>query len=779
MDTLGVYNQISFPKQKIPTSQKSQDWFKENVDAAESMLYNRNLSDRERYQEMDLCRQVYDGQAIPEDYEKIFNPMGLEGVSFPSEVKNYPISSPKIDLIVGEEYLRRDEFMVRSVSESAISNKQDVQHQILMEAIQQEISSTSFDEEDAQKRFQKIGKFLKYSWKDLTELTASRLLHYVYKYQNLKKKFNEGMLNILREGRVVYRIDEVAGDISIEKCEPATVFPLGFSKNFNVEDSDVIVQVQYLPIGKVVDEFYEHLKKEDIAFLEGGTAGDKGKSVLNYSYINPRLYYPIQSEDGEDMLIDVDDTAANYGFVGPFDRNGNVRVVRVRWRGRKKIGKLSYIDEFGDMQERWVSEHYKPNRELGESVSWKWVNEANEGTKIGGKIYVKMQPRKVQIRHLNNKSKCDLGFVGIDCGKSMMSRMMPFQFAYNVYMRRLELLVARFGGPIVELDTSKIPDDWDLDKWMYYLHVLGYMVVDPWNEGKKGAAQGKLAGNFNTTGKAISPEVGSFIQQNIQMLSYIENQIGTISGVTKQREGQVDNRETVGGVERAVTQSSHITEKWFILHEDVKRRTLQACIDVAKQIYKGKNMKSEFILDDMSRVLMDIEGDSIAYEDLEVFVSSSSEDQKIRQSIEGLAQSFVQNGSSASTLINVLKSESIAEMTNLLEEDEEMRAQIEQEMAEIQKETRAMELERDSIERDKDRELKRYEIDMKYMEALMSKTEKDDSEELSLKIKQHEDKMKLERDKFEESVRSNKKKEEEATRHNRAMESKKTSTSSK
>ena len=189
-----------------------------------------------------------------------------------------------------------------------------------------------------------------------------------------------------------------------------------------------------------------------------------------------------------------------------------------------------------------------PNKDLGESVQWLWVNEAYEGTKIGGSRYVKLGPRKFQIRSLNNKSRCDLGYIGTDCGVSMMSRMAPFQFAYNIYMRRLELLVARFGGPIIELDTSKIPDDWDLDKWMYYLHILGYMVVDPFNEGKKGQAQGKLAGNFNTTNKAISPEIGQFIQQNISMLAYIEQQLGTIAGITKQREGQVDNRETVGGV---------------------------------------------------------------------------------------------------------------------------------------------------------------------------------------------------------------------------------------
>jgi hypothetical protein len=37
-------------------------------------------------------------------------------------------------------------------------------------------------------------------------------------------------------------------------------------------------------------------------------------------------------------------------------------------------------------------------------------------------------------------------------------------------------------------------------------------------------------------------------------------EMGEVMGITPQREGQVSNRETVGGVERSVLQSSHITE---------------------------------------------------------------------------------------------------------------------------------------------------------------------------------------------------------------------------
>lgn len=782
MDIMGAYNQIFFPQQKVDTSKKDDQFYKRCIDACETMLYYRSGLSRTKQVDIESNLNVYKGVSVPDDMEKMFNPMDLDGVTFPSETRNYPICAPKIDLLVGEEWMRRDSWMIRSMNESAISSKQDQQEEMLQSLIQEQVKKEGYSEEQAQKEIQKLGKYLKYNWKDSNELTASRLLNYIYKEQNLKKKFNDGMIDHLVTSREIYRVDEINNDVIIEKCDPRQIHTLGYTNDFKVEDSDIIIQIHYQPVGKIIDEFYDYLSDDDIKYLEGGIAVKSDQGVLNYNYVNPRLYFPVNLSDDDPRLLEVDNEMSNYGYVGPFDDKGNIRVVRTRWRGRRKIGKLTYIDEFGDEQIDWASENYKINEERGETIAWKWINEAYEGVKLAGRIYVKYGPRKYQRRYVNNKSKCDLGFIGTDCGISMMSRMKPFQFAYNVYMRRLELLCARFGGPIVELDTSKIPDDWDLDKWMYYLHILGYMVVDPWNEGKKGAAMGKLSGNSNSTSRgAINPEIGNYIQQNIAMLQYIETQLGTIAGVTKQREGQVDNRETASGVERAVTQSSHITERWFTIHEDTKRRVLQACIDIAKQIYKGKNVKADFILDDMSRSILEFNGDDLAYTDFDIFVSSSSEDMKIRQTIEGLAQSMVQNGSSASVLVNAIKSDSIAEMTRILEDAEETALQNAQAMEEkkmaLQDKVTGIETQQKEL----DREMEKYKVDMTWQIAVLTSETKNGEAQLMQKISEHENKVSLEYNKLDEKKRdsmsktdetnrANQSKEDEVQRHNKEVE---------
>jgi hypothetical protein len=71
----------------------------------------------------------------------------------------------------------------------------------------------------------------------------------------------------------------------------------------------------------------------------------------------------------------------------------------------------------------------------------------------------------------------------------------------------------------------------------------------------------------------------------------------------------VSNRETVGGVERATLQSSHITEWVFITHENHKRRVLECFLETAKAAMRGRNMKFAYVTSDISQRVMSIDGD--------------------------------------------------------------------------------------------------------------------------------------------------------------------------
>ncbi len=258
----------------------------------------------------------------------------------------------------------------------------------------------------------------------------------------------------------------------------------------------------------------------------------------------------------------------------------------------------------GEEIESFRDETYKINPMLGEESTDLWVNEVWEGTKIGKEVYINMRPRQIQYLRLSNPSICHAGIIGqiynTNQSKptSMLDRMKPYQYLYDAVKDRLNKTIAKNYGKILELDKARMPSGWDYQKWLYFIEQDNISVVDSFKEGNKGAATGKIAGNFNTSGRRLDLEVGNSIQMYISLLEYLKEEMYEISGVTKQRQGQVDNRETVGGVERAVSGSSHVTEETYSIHDNVRKRCLTALLETAKIALKGRSKKAQYLTDD-------------------------------------------------------------------------------------------------------------------------------------------------------------------------------------
>ncbi len=763
------YKTTYFPSQKRTQSQKTEKFLIECIDSAEFLAIYRNAEEKRK---MNVYYQLDNDIVNEEEIEKVFNPMELQYAAFPAAIKNYPLSVPKIDLLQGEETKRSFDWIVRSKNETAYSSAQSDLSDMLMDMLLEELQNNNYSEEKLAQRINEFNKYAKYQWKDKYELTATRILQYLWREQDLKDKFNRGFRDALVGKEEIYRIDIVAGEPIVVKTDPRNVYRVRGGNSERIEDSDIIVEVNYEPIGKVIDEFYEDLTPTEIDRIENGQhKTSEGQSSLNYGHQYPTIYSNLDfSPDGTGFMPLDELGSMSESFGLPFDEEGNIRVLRVRWVGRRKIGKLTYFDENGDTQEKYVSEKYQINKELGEQVKWIWINEAMQGTKIGSDIYVRMGPREVQMRHFDNKSKCFIGYVGTDYGKSLMSRMEPYQYLFNVYMRRLELAYAKYKGPIYELDVSKVPEGWELDKWMYYAEVMGWAAINPMNEGKKGAAMGKLSGAFNTTGKVLDAKIGDYIQGTIAMLQMIERQLGQIAGVTDQRQGQVDNRETVGGVERAVTQSSHITEKWFFVHDETKKRVMLALLDTAKYAWRNsKSKKLNFVLDDMSRQMIDISGEDISSTEFDMFISNSSKDLEIRQVLKQLSQAAVQNGNRMSIVVDTLRSDSISEMARRLDAAEEEAYQRQQESVQKANESQDKIAQLQEQSKQADRDMKKYEIDTKAAVEL-------EKAKISASISKNDDNSDNINDdieKFNKELDHKKSQLNEIVRHNRVVESQK------
>ena len=490
----------------------------------------------------------------------------------------------------------------------------------------------------------------------------------------------------LTVGEEIYQCDIVGGEPTIERVNPLKirVFKSGYSNR--IEDADIIILEDYWSPGRVIDTFYDSLSKKDMEYIEnlpnnvGQTAYDSMDNIdERYGFVNNNMVSDSISSDG--FYSDIYNLFGNQvvNSLLPYDLAGNLRVLRIFWKSKRAIKKVkSYDPNTGEEIFNFYPEDYICNKDLGEEEEKFWINQAWEGTKIGSDIYINMRPRVVQYNTLDNPSRCHFGIVGsvynLNESKpfSFVDMMKSYNYLYDLIHDRLVKLIARNYGKILELDLAKVPDGWTVDKWIYFIVSQGIAVSDSFKESNQGASTGKLAGYMNNASRGvIDADWGNNIQQYINLLEFIKLEMSEVVGITKQREGQISNRETVGGVERATLQSSHITEWAFAIHDDVKKRALTCFLETAKVAMKGRTKKFEYILPDYSSKLMDIDGDTFAECSYGLVVDSSEETQKLQSQYETLAQAALQNQSlKFSTIMRLYSSASLAEKQRLIEEDE-------------------------------------------------------------------------------------------------------------
>lgn len=761
------------PRQKLSFKQKGKQWRKDNIDHADKFSFYNNERVRQTLRNRIINLNLYNGIVAPEDIANTLNPQGIDADFITRQIPHHPIMVPKIDVLVGEEINRPFDWFFTVTNPDAISKKEKEKEELIKQKLIS-IIQEGLSKEEAEKELQKFSKFLKYNFQDSRERMVNHLMKHYFEELNFAFKFNEGIKDAFINAEEIYQCDIVSGEPTFEKLNNLKVHSVRSSNSSKIEDSDLIIIEDHWSPGKIVDYFYDELK------------GSELDQVLQYSETNGSGQGKYTTDDENHLLLrdnqqHLIDTYLNLAEINGhqftsnyIDSSGNLRVLRVYWRSQKKIFKLKFYDEYGEKDFKYVSEEYIPNEDLGEEVTTYWVNEWWEGTKIAKDIYIRMRPKPVQYNRMSNPSVCGPGIVGevynTNQGRavSLVDKMKNYQYLYDVIWDRVNKAIAKNLGKILLLDISLIPDGWEPEKWLSQATKLGVGVMDGFKEGNIGASQGKLAGQMNGNNtRAIDLETGNYIQQHINLLEFIKMEMGEIAGISKQREGNVSNRETVGGTERAVTQSSHITEWWYMKHEAVKKRCLSVFLETAKIALKDNKKKLQVITDDLSEQIIDIDGNEINEADYGLVVSTSTNLKKVRDTLETLAQAFLQNGGSYATVIDIMTSQSLADIRKKIENAEDEINERNAKAQEDQNKNIQAQLEQDAADKQAERDLKIFEIETKaeteIQKAIIQSNDKqldlegkDDSfdyqkhkDDLMIKMKSLNDSMKMHKDKMQ------------------------------
>jgi hypothetical protein len=786
-----MYNfPTGFPQQKLKNSQKNKKWRKEMLDWSDmsSMLYDNNVRQSLRHKKINY--DLFDGKLHISDMKEVLNPFGADSEGLiPESIQYYSIINSPINVVIGEEAKRRFEFRAIVSNYNAISEKEKEKSQELNATMMSLIKNESMNDNDFEQKLQENSDYFAYTWQDSREKSANFLINHYIKELDMKLKWNQGFKDVAIAGEELYDFDIVSGEPTMERLNPRKTFILRNGFSSRAEDADLIILYDYWSPGRIIDTYYQELTEEDVDQIQRTNSISKVDAMDNIDERASMIYTPSVGDEANsiDQMIYFAG-AMGRTFSNYYDGNGNIRVLRVRWKSLRKVQRLKYYnEETGEEEFTFVTEDYIPDKTKGEEVKEYWINEAWEGVKIGKDIYVNMRPRKIQYNRISNPSQCHLGVIGqmynTNHAKpiSLVDRMKPYAYLYTIVSDRLNKALMRSYGQVLELDLAKIPDGWQIETYLHFLRQDGMSVVDSFKEGNKGAATGKLAMNINNaTGRVHDLDNSKSIDFHLNFLMWIKREMFAIAGISEQRQGQIQASETVGGIERAVNASANITEEIFVVHDNVKKRCLECLLETAKIALKNNKKKFQNISDDYSITMYEIGGAEFAEADYGIVVDNSVSIANLDSKIEQLAHAALQNQTlSFSTIMKLFTSSSLAENMRMIERDEksmiERNAQEGKNAQELQKQQidaqRELEAAKEQLERDKIEMLERNNIrdnetklklgGMKSSESIEKNATANSLKDSAIELERekHGDQMELAKAQHEESKRSNRAKE--------------------
>ena len=653
----------SFPQQKLALGSKDTKWKEACVDG----VIGRELGFTEEKDRMKTAYDLYNGIFDEKDLKYVTNPYKVDD-SFPATLQNFNIIRPKINLLLGEESKRPHSVVVFESSEEAASSVQDKLKSMLAEIMIQDIYKRS-DESDQEanaeldKKVQEVIDYVKSDYVNPAEVVARTTVNYLQKKLKLDMEFLKGFKDGLIGGKEIHYNGIQNGDPVSERVNPVECSHDTDPDLDNIEDGDWFVRHMRMTPATIYDRFNDIMTESDLNKVLALVEGRGGTPKSDYARIEFKVINNSVSPDNT--------------LQGQY-----VDVWHAVWRSFKKVGFVTIIDEFGEPLTDLVDESYVPME--GEEIVWDWVTEIWEGYKIGEDIYVGVQPIPYQETTIDNPYGAKLPYVGSlysntnSVNRSLVDIMKPLSYMYIIIWYRLELALSRDKGKIINMDITQIPKSMgiDVNKWLHYLSAIGVNLINPYEEGWDiPGREGGRPAQFNQM-SVQDTTMTNVIVGYIQLMDKIEEMIGELSGVTKQRQGQIASNELVGNVERSVIQSSHITESLFVVHNDIKCRVYTALINVAKHAWKNSGKKNlYFVLDDMSRQFVDITDDFL-YSDFDVFVGDSTKENQRIEALRGLLQAGMQNGATLLDAAAILTADNMNVIKRQLEKVEKRREEM-------------------------------------------------------------------------------------------------------
>jgi hypothetical protein len=700
-----------FPDQFKTEKEKEEDtWIKETMDYFANKAYAEYVKNRETFvKNYDLVKGILRLEDFYEDPEvKSFAEILTKDLDLPKYVKHYSIITTPINELVGELSKRPDEQRVKAFDDESKSEELEFKTQILQQYILTEakvkiqeklaMQGEEVDEEELERlTFDQVKEDLE-DYTSVAESWANHVLTATKAEFNLKEKSEDAFRDMLISSQEYYHVyeDNSKTGFNIEVENPKNVWKLiSPDKKFvadptgRAQGAYAIGTVKVMELSEII-ELIPEITKEEIDHLRSAMddyglinvresnlfTGAVGADSIKYDTYDPLVQQ-------ERMLIESEMKENNDGLKDFLGLTNNVSafgykyvVVTAYWISKRKIGKVSYLDELNNLQTTLVDENYKSGTIPTEiSLEWGWINQWYMGRKIGPDIY-HVKPFKLLgyspiigvINEIKNTEP-----------RSTVDMMKPFQVLYNICMNQLYELLKKEIGNVAVVNLRRVPrvkdgdGQDDIDVWEMEAKQRGVMFDDDSPENTKAPVSNtSVAKNLDLTRT-------NEMQSRYNLAVQLKNECWELIGMSKQRLGSISASETATGTNTAITQSYSQTEPQFVVHEYTINQLYQAIIDAALYIASQKEESTvSYISSQGESAFVKVNGADLRFRDLKVFVTNRPEDKKAFEELRMLAQPMLQNGGSFQEVIELWSTDSMRKMKKVFRKLRERQEELQQ-----------------------------------------------------------------------------------------------------
>ena len=401
-----------------------------------------------------------------------------------------------------------------------------------------------------------------------------------------------------------------------------------------------------------------------------------------------------------------------------FGKSYMLRVSTIYWKSQRKVGHLTKITSEGEIIQDIISEEYKvtdkpeydtsvykqktkDNVVFGEHIDWIWINEVWGGVKIGpnrpafwgmnnpggiNPIYLGLnggRPGRVPFQFKGDSTLygCKLPVEGAVFGDrntrsvSLVDLMKPFQIGYNIVNNQIADILVDELGTVIMLDQNALPrhslgEDWgknNLSKAYVAMKNFQMLPLDTSITNTENAL------NFQHY-QVLNLEQTNRLLSRINLAKYFKQEAFAVIGLNDQRMGmQIAQQQTATAVEQAANASYAQTEQYFIQHSDnLMPRVHGMRTDLAQYYHSKKpSVRLQYITGTDEKVNFQMNGTDLLMRDLNIFCTTKTNSRSVMEQLKQLAINNNTTGASVYDLGNIIKSESIGELTGVLKAAEE------------------------------------------------------------------------------------------------------------